>query len=62
MISKGDMSMRRTYDTMEQAISIFNDRYGKEPTQREIIHLYHQYRNNWKPYDGFLDWLIYHEN
>jgi hypothetical protein len=26
-----------------------------------MIDMYHRYRNVWKLYDGFIDWLIYNE-
>jgi hypothetical protein len=48
---------RTTYDT---AVEIYNNRYGKEPTQKEIENLWHKYANEWKNYDGFIDWLEYH--
>ena len=53
--------MKKKRDTFEQGIEIYNARYGKAPTISEIIDLWHRYANEWKHFDGFADWLTYHE-
>ena len=49
--------MPKTYITLEEAIAKYNAYFGKAPTEREIEHLYHNYRNSWKQYKDFDQFL-----
>lgn len=49
--------MRKTYTTYDQAIGEYNNYFGEAPTFDQITDLYHRYRNNWRLYNGFADWL-----
>ena len=51
---------KRTKTSYEEAIKIYNKYFGKCPTFNEITELWHKYSNNWKPYDGFADFLTYY--
>ncbi|GHU55151.1 hypothetical protein AGMMS49975_16550 [Clostridia bacterium] len=52
--------MKKKYTTYDDAIKQYNIYFGKIPTFNEITNLYHKYRNEWKHFDGFTDWLVYH--
>lgn len=49
------MTKKRT--TFEEAIVIYKEVNGTEPTLNQIINLWHEYGKNWKQYNGFEDYL-----
>lgn len=53
--------MKRKYETLEEATAQYTAHTGEIPEAGAMFDLYHRYRNEWKAFDGFLDWLIYHE-
>ncbi len=53
--------MKKKYTTLEEATAQYTAHTGKIPEAWAMIDLYHRYRNEWKSFDGFLDWLIYTE-
>lgn len=53
--------MKKKYETLEEATAQYTAHTGEIPEAGAMFDLYHRYRNEWKAFDGFLDWLIYHE-
>jgi len=51
----------KKYTSMDEAIAQYTAHTGLIPEVTAMIALYHLYRNEWKAFDGFLDWLIYNE-
>ena len=52
--------MRAKWTTLEEAEVQYTAITGKVPELSEMCDLYHRYRNEWKGFDGFHDWLTYH--
>jgi len=52
--------MKKIKVTYEQAVEEYKSVYGEDPTFNEITDLYHRYANEWRHFDGFIDWLAYH--
>ncbi len=46
-------------DSFDNAIVSYKDILGECPEITEIIDLYHSYRNCWKQYRSFSEYLIY---
>ncbi len=51
----------KKYSTFEGAIAQYTEYIGCIPEAGHMFNIYHRYRNEWKAYKSFLDWLIYHE-
>ena len=50
--------MRKTKTTYDEAIAIFTTFYKRAPNFNEITGLWHRYANEWRHFDGFMDWII----
>ena len=53
--------MKKKSETLAEATALYTAHTGNIPEAWEMIDMYHRYRNVWKLYDGFIDWLIYNE-
>lgn len=53
--------MKRKWTSFEEAEALYKSHTGESLDEWAMIDIYHRYRNEWKGYDGFLDWLIYNE-
>lgn len=53
--------MKRKYTTFDEAVAQYTQYTGDVPEAGKMIDLYHRYRNNWKSYNSFLEWMIYNE-
>jgi hypothetical protein len=51
--------MKKAKTAYEEAIVIYTTFYGTPPAFNEITGLYHKYANEWKHFDGFMNWLTY---
>ena len=53
------MKMKKKYTSYEEAESQYTAYIGTAPEMWVFIDLYHRYRNEWKHFNDFLEWLIY---
>ena len=51
--------MRKHWTTWDEATQEYAKHTGLIPELSEFTSLYHNYRNNWKHFDGFIDWMRY---
>ncbi len=58
---KGVTNMKRKCITLEEATAQYAEYTGCIPEAGDMIDMYHCYRNEWKAYNGFIEWLMYHE-
>lgn len=54
-----ELTMKKCWTTLEEAEVQYTAITGKVPELSEMCDLYHRYRNEWKGFDGFHDWLTY---
>lgn len=52
--------MKKRWTTLDEATAQYTAFTGKVPEYNRMIDLYHRYRNEWKHFDGFRDWMMYH--
>lgn len=54
--------MKKKYETLEEATAIYTKYAECIPEEADMVDMYHRYRNEWKGFNGFLDWLMYHDH
>ena len=53
--------MKKRWTTFDEAAAQYTAYTGKVPEESKMQVLYHQYRNEWKGFDGFRNWMEYHQ-
>ncbi len=53
--------MKKRWTTFDEAAAQYTAYTGKVPEESKMQDLYHQYRNEWKGFDGFRNWMEYHQ-
>ena len=51
--------MKKKWTTIDEATAQYTEITGEVPEVGQMIDLYHRYRNEWKYFDGFRDWMMY---
>ena len=53
--------MKKQRTSYEQAVIDYKNLTGEYPTFNQITSAWHGYASEWKHFNGFTDWLIYHQ-
>lgn len=51
--------MKKKWTPLDEATAQYTEITGEVPEEGQMIDLYHRYRNEWKHFDGFRDWMMY---